>query len=84
MALENFTPVCEVKYKMVGQDGNAFNLMGGFTQQARRDGWDKADIDLVINEAMSGNYDHLLTTLATYCVNHGMGSYEYDEDEEDY
>lgn len=58
--------------------------MGGFAQQARRDGWDKADIDLVINEAMSGNYDHLLTTLATYCVNHGMGSYEYDEDEEDY
>ena len=38
MALENFTPVCKVNYKMVGQDGNAFNLMGGFAQQARRDG----------------------------------------------
>lgn len=31
MALENFTPVCKVNYKMIGQDGNAFNLMGGFT-----------------------------------------------------
>lgn len=39
---------------------------------------------MVINEAMSGDYDHLLTTLATYCKNHGMGSYEDDEDEEDY
>lgn len=84
MALENFTPVCKVNYKMVGQDGNAFNLMGGFAQQARCDGWDKADIDLVINEAMSGNYDHLLTILATYCENNGMGSIEDDEDEEDY
>lgn len=28
MALENFTPVCKVNYKMVGQDGNAFNLIG--------------------------------------------------------
>lgn len=84
MALENFTPVCEVKYKMIGQDGNAFNLMRAFAQQVRRDGWDEADIDMVINEAMSGDYDHLLTTLATYCENHGMGSIEDDEDEEDY
>lgn len=58
--------------------------MGGFARQARRDGWDKADIDMVINEAMTGDYDHLLTTLATYCENHGMGSIEDDEDEEDY
>ena len=84
MALENFTPVCEVNYKMIGQDGNAFNLMGRFAQQALRDGWDEADLDKVIEEPMSGDYDHLLTTLATYCVNHGMGSYEDDEDEEDY
>lgn len=80
MALENFTPVCEVNYKMVGQDGNAFNLMGGFARQARRDGWDKADVDKVIEEAMSGDYDHLLATLGAYCVNHGMGGYEDDED----
>lgn len=39
---------------------------------------------MVINEAMTGDYDHLLTTLATYCENHGMGSIEDDEDEEDY
>lgn len=39
---------------------------------------------MVINEAMTGDYDHLLATLATYCVNHGMGFYEDDEDEEDY
>jgi hypothetical protein len=84
MAIENFTPICKVNYVMVGQDGNAFALMGGFAQQARRDGWDKGDIDKVINEAMTGDYNHLLTTLATYCVNHGMGSYEDDEDEEDH
>lgn len=84
MALENFTPVCEVNYKMAGQNGNAFNLMGGFAQQALRDGWDEADVDKVIEEAMSASYAHLLITLATYCVNHGMGSIEDDEDEEDY
>ena len=74
MALENFTPACEVKYKMVGQNGNAFNLMGGFAAQARRDGWSEADIKKVTDEAMTGDYDYLLTTLATYCENYGMGS----------
>lgn len=83
MAIENFTPVCKVNYVMVGQDGNAFALMGGFAQQARRDGWDKADIDKVINEAMTGDYDHLLATLGSYCVNGGFGL-DDEEDEEDY
>lgn len=84
MALENFTPVCEVKYKMVGQDGNVFYLEGGFARQARRDGWSDTDIEKVLDEAKKGDYYHFLHTLATYCENHGMGSYEDDEDAEDY
>lgn len=83
MIIENFTPARKVNYKMVGQNGNAYNLMGGFAAQARRDGWTEADIKKVTDEAMSGDYDHLLATLASYCKNGGAGSWEDDEDEED-
>lgn len=53
----------KVKLTLVGLDGNAFSLMGAFKNAARRQGWDKPSIDDVLNECMSGDYDHLLQTL---------------------
>ena len=50
-----------------GVNGNAFALMGHFQKEARRAGWSKEEIDLVLNEARSSDYDHLVQTLITYC-----------------
>lgn len=57
----------KVKLNLVGLDGNAFSLLGTFQQAARRQGWKKEDIDKVINDATSGDYDHLLRVLMENC-----------------
>jgi hypothetical protein len=49
-----------------GVDGNAFALMAHFRQHARHAGWDREDISRVLDEAMSGDYNHLVATLATF------------------
>jgi hypothetical protein len=57
----------KIDLQLVGLDGNAFSLMGAFKKQAQRENWTKEEIDTVIKEAMSGNYDHLLQTLDSFC-----------------
>ncbi len=54
--------MCETKpvLELVGQDGNAFNVLGLARQAARNAGWSKEKIDAFLNEAMSGDYNHLL------------------------
>jgi hypothetical protein len=53
----------KVKMKLVGLDSNAFSLMGAFKQNARRQGWNKEEIDVVMKKCMSGDYDNLLRVL---------------------
>lgn len=50
----------KIKMKLVGEDGNAFAIIGRFTHAARRAGWPKHEIDAVVAEAQSGDYDNLL------------------------
>ena len=57
----------KVTLELVGQDGNAFNLLGLFNRQAKREGWTKEEIDAVQKEATSGDYNHLLVTLMEHC-----------------
>lgn len=57
----------KVNLELVGLDGNAFSVMGAFSKQARREGWAKAEIDAVLEEAMSGDYNHLLATIMGVC-----------------
>jgi hypothetical protein len=59
----------KVKLKLVGLDGNAFSVMGAFNRQARKEGWPTEEIDTVLKEAMSGDYNHLLATIAKHCHN---------------
>lgn len=61
----------KVKLKLVGLDGNAYYLMGAFKNQARKENWTKEEIDTVLNECTSGDYDHLLATLSDHCINGG-------------
>ena len=53
----------KVKMKLVGLDGNAFSLMGEFQKNARKQGWKKEEIDVVLKKCMSGDYNNLLTVL---------------------
>lgn len=57
----------KVKLKLVGLDGNAFVLLEAFTNQAQKEGWSEEEIDQVITEATSGDYDKLLRTLISHC-----------------
>jgi hypothetical protein len=59
--------VKKIKLELVGLDGNAFSLMGAFKKQARKEKWSNEEIDQVLNECMSSDYDHLLVTLMKHC-----------------
>ena len=54
------------KINLESFDEEAFVLMGMFERRARGNGWSKAEIDRVIEEAMSSDYSHLLATLLSY------------------
>jgi predicted AlkP superfamily phosphohydrolase/phosphomutase len=53
----------KVKMRLVGLDGNPFSLMGAFQQNARRQGWNKEEIEVVMKKCMSGDYNNLLRVL---------------------
>lgn len=57
-----------VTLNLFGLDSNAFSLLGAFKNQARKEHWTKEEIDVVLKEAMSGDYDHLLCTLSDHCT----------------
>jgi len=52
--------------KLVGQDGNAFYILGSAQRAAKKAEWPKEKIDKFMAEAQSGNYDHLLQTCQEY------------------
>jgi hypothetical protein len=49
--------------KLVGTDGNAFALLGQEQRAARKANWTTEKWNEVRDEAMGGDYDHLLQTL---------------------
>jgi hypothetical protein len=53
-------PLSKPTVRLVGEDGNAFSIMGRVKKALRRAGADKEYIDKYLNEATSGDYDHLL------------------------
>jgi hypothetical protein len=55
---------CEaIKLKLVGLDGNAYSLMGAFQSAARKQGRTPEEIKAVLDDCLSGDYDHLLQVL---------------------
>ncbi len=56
-----------VNLDLVGVNGNAFMIMGVFQRQAKREGWTQEEIDTVLDEAKSSDYDHLLATIINHC-----------------
>lgn len=51
-----------VKVKLVGNDGNAFAILGNVRNAMRKHKVPAEDIKLFMEEAMSGDYDNLLAT----------------------
>jgi hypothetical protein len=53
----------EVVVRLIGEDGNAFAILGNVRKTMRRARIDKSEIEAFTAEATSGNYDELLATV---------------------
>lgn len=51
-----------IKVNLVGVDGNAFSIMGVVSKALRQGGVPKEEIELYMEESMSGDYSHLMHT----------------------
>ena len=52
------------KYNLVGIDGNAYSVMGYVIQAMKRERFSKSEIDDYQADAMSDDYNHLLSVSA--------------------
>lgn len=71
------------EYSLVGQDGNAFSLMGYTARCMRKCGFKKADIDEMRERAMSGDYDNLIVVCDEY-IQKCNDTLDYDDMYESY
>lgn len=56
----------DVTVQLTGQDGNAFMIISRTTRELKRGGASKEEQDEFMNEAMSGDYDHVLQTVMAW------------------
>ena len=61
-------PITSVNVRLIGEDGNAFAILGRCRAAMRKAGYPQAFIDAFVNEATEGNYDDLLATVMRYVV----------------
>jgi len=59
-------PLSKPTVKLIGQNGNAFSVMGNVKRALKRAGADQEYIDQYLEEAISGDYNHLLTVSMKY------------------
>jgi len=52
--------------RLIGEDGNAFGIMGRVKRALARDGADQEYINRYLQESMDSDYDHLLQTAMKY------------------
>ena len=52
--------------ELLGQNDNAFAIMGACKKAARKAGWNLERIDKLLEEMMSGDYDNLLCVAQTH------------------
>ena len=65
-------------------DGNAFSVMGAVTRAMKKHGLPTSEVDAYRKEAMSGNYNNLLTvTMNWVAVDYGNDCLMADEDYDD-
>ena len=61
-------PITNVKVRLVGEDGNAFAILGRCRAAMRKADYPQAFIDTFVTEATAGNYDALLATVTRYVL----------------
>jgi len=61
-----------VKVKLVGEDGNAFSILGRVSAAMRRAGVERKIIQEYQNKATSGDYNNLLMVTLEYVDEEGM------------
>ena len=59
------TPITDVKVELIGEDGNAFHILGKVSKALRKAGH-KELAQEYLKEASAGDYDHLLATTMQY------------------
>lgn len=59
-------PKTNITVKLIGENGNAFNLLGIVRNALRRAGYDDAFIKKFTEEATGGDYNRLLATISEY------------------
>lgn len=79
----------DVIVPLVGQDGNAFAILGRVDKALQRAGVDKAERREFYDEATEGDYDHLLSTVMRWVLVDRSDEDEnsdlvWDEDYQDY
>jgi hypothetical protein len=60
-----------INVPLVGEDGNAFHILGRTQRSLQRHNVPKDQIDLFMKEAMSGDYNHLLCTVMDWVSTDG-------------
>lgn len=55
-----------VHVDLIGEDGNAFSILGRVSKAMKREGISVEEIAEFMTEAESGDYDNLLTTVQKY------------------
>ena len=58
-------PKTNIKVKLIGEDGNAFFILGKVRQALIKNGR-KDLVEEFLKEAQSGDYDHLFSTVMEY------------------
>lgn len=69
--MNTITPVTKklkVPLTLEGMDGNAYAILGAFNRAARRKGYSEATIKAVLDDATSGDYNHLLRTIISNTI----------------
>ena len=72
----------DIQVRLVGEDGNAFAILGRVSKALKRAGVDRSDIDKFKAEAMSGDYNHLLRTCMAWVDTDSSEDVEWEEDDE--
>jgi hypothetical protein len=62
MGSKNDPKYPRIRVRLVGEDGNAFAIMGRVSRAMRHHSVPKEDVDAFLAEARSGDYDNLLRT----------------------
>ena len=70
----------EIKVELIGNDGNAFSILGSVKRALKNGGVSADEITKFYEEATSGDYNHLLATVMNWVEITGQDD---DEDEDD-